>query len=222
MSVRSYIFSLAVMAACVAASPASATVFVNAATASISAFGSPDTTTYGQVFQAPGGTLSSFSFFDSTSRADGAKFVVAAWNGTRAVGPELFTSLTGTVAASGSFFEHAYSGINLGLTTGSSYVAYLTVAGVESPVSQVSFSASNTSPLGGNFSYLNSIGVDPLATSDNWANVGGLHAQYVARFDDAVAAVPEPATWSMMLLGFGAVGYSMRRKQRVSTHVRFA
>jgi hypothetical protein len=28
------------------------------------------------------------------------------------------------------------------------------------------------------------------------------------------AAVPEPATWAMMLIGFGAVGYTMRRRRR--------
>jgi hypothetical protein len=28
-----------------------------------------------------------------------------------------------------------------------------------------------------------------------------------------VAAVPEPGTWALMLLGFGAVGWSMRRRQ---------
>jgi hypothetical protein len=28
-----------------------------------------------------------------------------------------------------------------------------------------------------------------------------------------VPAVPEPATWAMMLFGFGAVGYSMRRRK---------
>jgi hypothetical protein len=31
---------------------------------------------------------------------------------------------------------------------------------------------------------------------------------------DAASAVPEPATWGMMLLGFGAVGFAMRRRQR--------
>lgn len=29
-------------------------------------------------------------------------------------------------------------------------------------------------------------------------------------------AVPEPATWAMMVLGFGIVGYSMRRRPRIS------
>ncbi|MBB6503363.1 hypothetical protein F4693_000312 [Sphingomonas endophytica] len=37
-------------------------------------------------------------------------------------------------------------------------------------------------------------------------------------FGIAVAPVPEPATWAMMILGFGVVGYSMRRRK---TGVRF-
>ena len=38
------------------------------------------------------------------------------------------------------------------------------------------------------------------------------------------AAVPEPATWAMMLIGFGAAGYALRRRRivAVSTAVRFA
>lgn len=39
----------------------------------------------------------------------------------------------------------------------------------------------------------------------------------------AAAAVPEPATWAMMLVGFGGIGFGMRRrKSKVTTNVAFA
>lgn len=37
-----------------------------------------------------------------------------------------------------------------------------------------------------------------------------------------VGAVPEPRTWAMMLLGFSAVGYSMRRGRRATAVARLA
>ncbi len=36
------------------------------------------------------------------------------------------------------------------------------------------------------------------------------------------AAIPEPATWGLMILGFGAVGAAMRRKKTVSAKLNFA
>ena len=42
-------------------------------------------------------------------------------------------------------------------------------------------------------------------------NVGWSHITW---FDTAGQEVPEPATWAMMLLGFGAVGYTMRRRRK--------
>ena len=38
----------------------------------------------------------------------------------------------------------------------------------------------------------------------------------------ATGAVPEPSTWAMMLLGFGAIGYSMRRKRRAREFLQAA
>ncbi len=37
-----------------------------------------------------------------------------------------------------------------------------------------------------------------------------------------VAAVPEPGTWAMMLIGFGAIGFSMRRRQRTGAVAQLA
>lgn len=42
-----------------------------------------------------------------------------------------------------------------------------------------------------------------------------------ALFGIAIPAVPEPSTWAMMLLGFGAVGYSMR-KRKAAVRVSYA
>ena len=38
----------------------------------------------------------------------------------------------------------------------------------------------------------------------------------------AVSAVPEPATWAMLLLGFGMIGFAMRKRSNVRTTVSYA
>jgi hypothetical protein len=50
----------------------------------------------------------------------------------------------------------------------------------------------------------------------DWSNVGldvGLEAGTLT-FTRVAADVPEPATWAMMLLGFGAIGGEMRYRRR--------
>lgn len=51
---------------------------------------------------------------------------------------------------------------------------------------------------------------------------GQLDARLTGSASATVAAVPEPATWAMMLVGFGAIGGAMRRKSKVTTGVSFA
>lgn len=42
------------------------------------------------------------------------------------------------------------------------------------------------------------------------------------RFSGTVTAVPEPGTWLLMILGLGAVGFAMRRRQAASVRLQFA
>ncbi|WP_293354147.1 PEPxxWA-CTERM sorting domain-containing protein [Phenylobacterium sp.] len=55
-----------------------------------------------------------------------------------------------------------------------------------------------------------------LQATRNFAPARGVFSQY---FDNAsldVAAVPEPSTWAMMLLGFGLAGGVVRRRRRLT------
>ena len=50
-----------------------------------------------------------------------------------------------------------------------------------------------------------------LAINGNNSGAGSLGGSITIR---QATAVPEPATWAMMLIGFGAVGFAMRRRQK--------
>lgn len=75
-------------------------------------------------------------------------------------------------------------------------------------------------PLGGSFVGSSIAGDWTLRVADNrFLGVGALASWSIS----GIGAVPEPSTWGMMILGFGAVGGAMRRrKARVVTTVRYA
>jgi hypothetical protein len=53
---------------------------------------------------------------------------------------------------------------------------------------------------------------------------GGDRADYTGQFsfDQVNGAVPEPATWAMMMIGFGMVGFGLRRRSKIKTTVSYA
>lgn len=80
--------------------------------------------------------------------------------------------------------------------------------GVNLAISQTNGVYLATSPLGGQFSAANpqTLSIKGRLTGETGTYTGNV------RFE---SAVPEPGTWALMILGFGIVGYAMRRRPSV-------
>jgi hypothetical protein len=53
-------------------------------------------------------------------------------------------------------------------------------------------------------------------------DAGGIRQVRIASLQAGVPAVPEPSTWALMFLGFGAAGFAMRRTRRQGTLAQLA
>jgi len=192
-----------------------ATVYSNTPNGvSWSPLGTPDTTSYGETFTlTQTETLNNLSFFASAGNAGNLELVVAAWNGTRAVGPAIYTSAV--TAYAGGARTIAFNNVNTALTAGT-YIAYMTIAGVSGAVSAVNIESSNTNGgLGGQFAYLNSNGVNPLTLTTAWVQAGASlypDLAYVATFSTATPAVPVPGALPLLLSGLAALAAVSRTR----------
>jgi hypothetical protein len=77
---------------------------------------------------------------------------------------------------------------------------------------------------GENFFGFQGVNNQTIANVTATLNGGGVQDFRQIRLDGfaAASAVPEPGTWAMMLVGFGAVGFSMRRRNAVSARPQMA
>ncbi|MHA6722018.1 FxDxF family PEP-CTERM protein [Sphingomonas sp. RS2018] len=68
------------------------------------------------------------------------------------------------------------------------------------------------------------MGLFNAGTSNTLRVIGtnGGNGVYSGTIAFAPGAVPEPATWGLMMLGFGGMGFAMRRRRKVETRIRFA
>lgn len=79
--------------------------------------------------------------------------------------------------------------------------------------SLIYFGAKSSSPIYGftvNYTPLGGVGPNGLTPINDFFGIDN-----ILLTSGLTSAVPEPSTWAMMLFGFGAIGWSMRRSRRV-------
>jgi hypothetical protein len=74
------------------------------------------------------------------------------------------------------------------------------------------------------FAFLSGLGFDPNVNDTYSATLtsGGQSLTVYAKVGSGAPAVPEPATWALMLLGFGAIGFKMRRSRKAASLMQLA
>ncbi|MEM8917738.1 MAG: PEPxxWA-CTERM sorting domain-containing protein [Pseudomonadota bacterium] len=179
-------------------------------------FGSDDTATYGQLFNAGGSAINSFSMFLG-DRFDGSgdldfKGYLGTWDGTK-VGSVLYSSDVRT-HGDGGLTEYMFNTGGLALSAGDTYVAFLSISELAlQPQSTFDMPIANDG-IDGQFVFQNNGTNFGNLLTNNWS-LGFLQNRDVFfKASFGAGAVPEPATWAFMIFGFGAVGAAMRRRKQ--------
>ena len=80
-------------------------------------------------------------------------------------------------------------------------------------------------PAQGSFTLTYGSNVSALTLTDfyvRYQGLSGLNGIGSATGREVTPPVPEPSTWALMLFGFGALGFAMRRRRGANLRVRFA
>ncbi|OYU14295.1 MAG: hypothetical protein CFE37_11675 [Alphaproteobacteria bacterium PA4] len=182
----------------------------------ISYFGTPGVATFGQTFVAGGNRLTGFSLF-LMDRVDGFPDVplafrgyIGSWDGSK-VSTLLYRSGDRSRAGNG-LMEFAFSTGAIAVTAGSTYVAFLSVAEMPAQADSRFTMPTARDAIPGTFVYQDSFHDASKLTSEAWRTQNE-DAWLKVQFSNA-AAVPEPASWALLLTGFAATGAALRRRRR--------
>jgi hypothetical protein len=187
------------------AAPAFASSVTNTPEAgAISAWGpsSGGNQSYGVVFTAPGSTLDNFSLTVSSDTPFPFVAQVYAWDGSETTGPALYTSAQfETTSAMTTYTFNS----DVAVTGGDSYIAFVT-------------NQPDGTSLGGAGSGAMADGAGPATFyfAEGAPDAAGAWFAYsgTAQFNAVFGAVPEPASWAMMLVGFAGMGAMLRRQRK--------
>jgi hypothetical protein len=145
-------------------------------------------------------TLTSIGFYSATPNGGNVKYMI--WDGTNST---LLFSIVGTTVTGSSPALTFSPDFTYNLLAGSSYYfgiisdSALDVGIINSGA--ITLTQNGLTATGVNSNYTN-------YASPAFANLAGASINLVLR--GTQGAVPEPATWLMMIIGFGAIGMSMR------------
>jgi len=188
----------------------------------IAAFGESNTATYGQTFTAVAGTtqLNRFTLYLRQTTAQAVTFAgyVYAWDGTKAVGPQLFASGAQQTSGVGQTDGYNFNAGGINLVAGQQYVAFLSASGFFDGVQ----SLANMPGVGntysdGDFVFYNNGNNFSLLTNTAWSCTGCGYGDvaFQAEFSGPGAEAPEPATLALFGTGLSAVaGVARRRRTR--------
>jgi PEP-CTERM motif len=185
---------------------------------------SSDSPKVGEVFSlAADSILSSFSFYALGNISTSLQLNVAQWNPdtnaknqtVNSVGSSLLTtagSAVETFNSTGGFTTISFDNLGLSLNTNTKYIAYLTssnpnVTGIQLSRTQTT---ADTSGFGIGNAYLSTTPGNGWQLPFN--GNGFLSLQYTA-VTTAVAPVPEPESYAMLLAGLGIIGVVVKRRQ---------
>jgi hypothetical protein len=189
---------------------------------SVSAFGYPDSATYGQTVTATSqsNVLNSFAFEMSVRSSLSFRGEVFAWDGTKATGSALFESAVKHTTSS-AFQLVTFDTGGLHLQSGQQYVLFASIskdyaANLNSDSGSWGTQFTDTYS-GGQFVYLNNGGNASAWTSDAWSTIDiGSDAAFTAEF--ATESVPEPTSIALFGIGGLAAACGAYRRRQQATH----
>ena len=125
------------------------------------------------------------------------------------------TSFTSSALVGNQIFFNAVAG-NFGGTAGTADISFGTNLIADLNILSANLGQTQLSVIGGGDLFTGSAS-NPTFNTGTFNLSGGFTAgaATLTITRAAVAAVPEPATWAMMLMGFGAMGVAMRRRRHI-------
>jgi hypothetical protein len=165
-------------------------------------------TTYGQIFTAPDPFLLDYTL--NLKGTGSFPFVsqIYQWTGTGTTGAALFTSSAMTISTNNESYDFA---ANISLLAGQQYIALVTNQpdGVSLGGTGSGYMETTSAATSG-FAYTSESPTDAFWDCQGCGGAVAFEANFAA-----VAPVPEPSTWAMMILGFAGVGFmAYRRKSK--------